>query len=331
MGLRAWRDYKISEIPLGADGPAYARLHSFDVVGDDLIGAWFNDYPPPGEADGTITCTIGRLSIAGGDLKLMGHFDKTVPANFTATSFCEDGVAVAEAGKGLYVIQNGKSSLLRVADGLPEGKVESIGWLDKLLYLGFDGSLVQFDPRSHSFATLFSARAVAPKQILDGGVEYCVAGILPDPARHYLWISIKNNTNYGRDNEERAGLWKVDPVGKKFELIDRIHDPGTPQWSGKAILYDFFQPRLLDPATDKIDHLVGYDGAVNWVLFEPRNGAVFKDVILLAQSGYLCTPDGMRGLIPSEYSMFDCVEPSKHGFVVAGRNGKLYLIHKGGE
>ena len=202
------------EIPLTGSTPAFAGLEAFDLADSQSSESGRRPGIRCGEADMTIDCVIAR-----GELRITATLKDVHPADFTSLSCTSEGVCIAEQKIGIYVIKNERVDLLRLADGLPSDEVKSTGWLDGMLYLGFDGCLAKFDPAARSFKILSSTRAIAPRNSLDGGAQYCVTGILADSARHCVWFTVHDISSSRATASLTDRLWKYDRAAEKHSTL----------------------------------------------------------------------------------------------------------------
>ena len=325
IGTGAWSRYRQREIVLKKLDPAMDRLCGFDISGNEMIGLWCNWQH--GRNDKTpIKGLIAKAPIAGGDITTIATIDNVDPADFKCIACSADGVAIAQKNKGLYVETNGKVDLLTTRDGLASEEVTSAAWLDGILYLGFDGSLMQFDPRARASKILCSSRAVTPHSALDGGAQYGLPGIIADPARHCVWFTVIDNGN-PKVESPRPGLWQYDPAQGKFTQAQQGDGLGVLQWSGKKIVFGGFRPTLFDPATATIKSLTGYNVRTRWLCSRERDCALFQTDFLFEMSGYICAPDGVLSEKPRSNHGFDLVVSTPHGFVAGdSHTGKMFTI-----
>ncbi len=225
-----WAEYVIEPVTFTNAPPGHPRLVAASVdrrAADESRAIqllWASAAPAPRTPDAPATWAhvLTRCGPAGGQLAEVAAFDLPTPS---ITTLCAgDGrFFIGTADRGLFVVDGRGVTAIGDAEGLPSNTVGAMAWLDGRLYMGVPRGLATYAPDTGA-ATLASAASVVPRHQLDGGEPYAVIGILADPVRHRLWMTVAGDRS-------RSGLWCHTP---RDGVWQRVLNGGVsgPFWNG---------------------------------------------------------------------------------------------------
>ncbi len=206
---------------------------------------------------------VTRLSLRGGTGRMLGIAPEPVGNHHWANlaPVDRDTVYVSTLGGGLIRFQAGTTRTWTEKDGLPSNTIGAVACLKGKVYLGFtkasSGGLVEMDPDKGTFTTLASSRAQVAKSKLDGGKNYDVGALMPDPARDCVWLFVKCEV------DGRSGLWSYTPATAQFVPAWTLPWPGLDGgfshgiieslrlYSGQILLMRAGDAGFFDPATSR--------------------------------------------------------------------------------
>ena len=243
---------------------------------------------PGGEAVWRYLLT--RCGPAGGTLAEVAAFDLPTMA-VTSLAFGDGRTFIGTMGHGLFVIDGRGATAIGEDDGLPATGVGPMAWLDGRLFMAVTRGMATLDPATGGCTVLASAAAVAPRHQLDGGTPYQVTGMIADPVRHRLWMSVAGDRS-------RGGLWCHSPREGRWRRL-LVGDIRGPYWNGgrKALVTRSHYSQALPFEVDLDD-----GGCTPLLGFIPQDrshadpmgaGQALFDGLLFTGPGRLLDADGM--------------------------------------
>ena len=202
----AWKEYTTRPIPIKNRSWQNGPLHcvAFDpqpatgAQDEDLVLVW-------GRGIGSLV--VERLSLRSGKPRQIG-------SPFPGKPSLLGRPQVAAAGDGTLFVTSTESGIAAVreygfevfdqAQGVPGDVPTCLAWLDGRLYVAYRGALGCFDPLQRRFELLASAKTLEPRHPLDGGANFRISQMFPDPAGHCLWLEVDNGLGLTPD-EIRSG------------------------------------------------------------------------------------------------------------------------------
>ncbi len=110
---------------------------------------------------------------------------------------------------GLVVFNDGKATVYTQKDGLPPAPVSAMAYMNGKFYLGVrPGAFLEYDPAAGKAREIASSRSQARRNIIDAPYPYTISGILPDPGRGCLWLTLQGHLE---------GLFRFDPAKNLIE------------------------------------------------------------------------------------------------------------------
>jgi hypothetical protein len=316
----AWQEYTFRPIPIRNRSLQNGPLHcaAFDprpargALDEDLVLVW---------GRGIDSLVVERLSLRDGNLRPIGSPFPGAPSLLgrPQVAAASDGtVFVATAESGLAAVRERGSEVFDRAKGAPGDVATCLAWLDGRLYVAYRGALVCFDPLQRRFELLASAKTVEPRHPLDGGANFRISQMFPDPAGHCLWLEVDNGLDLAPDEVRdglRAGLWRLMPGTGRFERV--VPGMVLSSWcqDRSLLVYDLVKHQWLqvDAVTGESKPLAMYARfPAGRGLREPRFAKVSDHIV--TSSGELYTPDGKRHPLP-KHVLWTHFLPAGWGFL----------------
>jgi tetratricopeptide (TPR) repeat protein len=299
----AWKDYTTRPIQIKPrswqNGPLHGVAFDPPATGaqdEDLVLVW---------GRGIDSLVVERLSLRDGSLRPIGSPFPGAPSLLGRPQVAAAGdgtLFVTSADSGITAVREYGFEVFDQTQGVPGDVATCLAWLDGRLYVAYRGALGCFDPLQRRFELLASAKTLEPRHPLDGGANFRISQMFPDPAGHCLWLEVDNGLGHAPDEVRggpRAGLWRLVPATARFERV--VPGMVLSSWcqDRTLLVYDLVKHQWVqvDSVTGESKPLVMYARfPADRVLREPRFIKVSDHIV--TSSGELYTPDGKTHPLP---------------------------------